>query len=387
MYTENERHLLEAKPGGSAEYEPGFCTWTEQCSECPGQDKTKNNWCQVNKKQCLGCGGGSKQWCPDGLQDYVCNSTNCSSASNFVNEKFPKNDTALSYACLDWSVGSNRMEKAADAYKNRTGDNTQDVIFGVGSYDAGSTNMGKCYEIQWGDGAHSNKTNKKLILQVVNEGGDVHNKSFDVQQVGGGFGICNAVTNETYGGGECKAEKTSDKNLTCAPLNPMFEGSTNADWGMQMGGWRKKAECDNLPDNSATANSKEEKTLKEMCEVRFNLGLTVDKDMHENNVEDLDTNPPVKSRKRIQCPQELYTITGLRRSDEDFADNEEYIESEHPGEESGILTSMFDGCKPSSGWAGNIKDTDDNIVGDPNYPATVGCQRDGFTRNMEIKSV
>ena len=53
-------------------------------------------------------------------------------------------------------------------------------------------------------------------------------------------------------------------------------------------------------------------------------------------------------------------------SDDTFTDNMAF--------ENGKLTRMFDGCKPSSGWRGNV----DGV--DPDYPATIGCGPDGIER-------
>lgn len=229
-------------------------------------------------------------------------------------------------------------------YKMRTG---EDVFFGVGSYSLGNSNMGKCFKFTV-EGVAA-----KLLLQVVNQGGDVHQGAVDLQQVAGGIGLCNALTN-------------TDQGFTDGPPQgkaryPMFAGD-NDPWGPKIyGGFTDISGCDNIPrypDGTQPVNSfpNGEYDLQTLCRKAFELG------MRKNG----GANPAITSGERVECPRELYEITGLRLQD-DGGDGTTMG--------SGQVTRMFDGCKPSAGWLGNT-----GLPADPKYPAVIPCGPDGITR-------
>jgi len=245
------------------------------------------------------------------------------------------------------------------AYRARGG---PDVIFGVGSFDSGSTNLGKCMLITVQGVA------KPVLAQVINTGGDVHTGSFDLQQVGGGVGLCNALApSGTFPDGSRASDSAS----------PLFEGESIASgtWGpTSMGGFTSVSGCDDLPlfpdgphsDNGAAMQDAGEKDLRTLCREAFALGLRMES----------GANPKITDLRRVPCPSEVYTITGARRSDEPTTCTE--ISPELCPADStqtlGILTRMFDGCKPSGAWRGNMPNPDSA------YPQVVGCGPDGITR-------
>lgn len=119
------------------------------------------------------------------------------------------------YACVDWSVGSMLWQNQECRYAERTGEN---VTFAVGSYGNTNDEMGKCFRIELTSGTI-------FIAQIVNTGGDVHNGYFDLQQMGGGIGLCNALTNTTEG--------FTDGAPDGYARWPMFAGD-NGPWGPLM---------------------------------------------------------------------------------------------------------------------------------------------------------
>jgi len=231
------------------------------------------------------------------------------------------------YACIDWSVGSAAMEKASASYSARTGD--ESVIFGVGSFGGGKDNMGKCYKLQ------VQGVKQPLLVQVVNQGGDVASGQFDLQVGDGGFGIFDGCANPTSQGAKA-----------------MFNVDNSA-FGKQYGGWQDKADCSKLPSSPANGTLPAgEVALPQLCEKAFDLGFKG------------SGNAKISGGKRVPCPTELRALTGLDRTDGST--------SESVG--SGEVTTMMDCCKPSAGWIGNVPKVD------PKFPAVVPCIADGYTR-------
>lgn len=119
-----------------------------------------------------------------------------------------------------------------------------------------------CYELIFISGQ---VTGKKMIVQVINTGGDLGHNHFDLQIPGGGVGIFNGCTSQ-FG----------------APSNG---------WGARYGGVGSKSECDQLPTK-----------LQPGCKWRFDWFMGAD-------------NPNVQFR-RIKCPEAMQRITNCQRTDE-----------------------------------------------------------------------
>lgn len=267
--------------------------------------------------------------------------------------------TGPSYACMDWSAGSTLWETQQAAYKARGG---PDVIFGVGSFDAGSENLGKCMLIDVSGVA------KPVLAQVVNTGGDVHKGSFDFQQMGGGVGLCNALApSGTFPDGTVASDSAS----------PLFAGESIADgtWGAtNLGGFSDLSGCDALPlypdgphsDGGAAMRLAGEKDLRSLCREAFALGLR----------QSSGHNPTITAIRRVPCPSEVYSITGARRSDEPSGCTETTPEqcTSDASQSLGVLTRMFDACKPSGAWLGNVPSAHSD------HPQVVSCAPDGITR-------
>ena len=73
----------------------------------------------------------------------------------------------------------------------------------------------------------------------------------------------------------------------------------------------------------------------------------------------------------VMCPIELYSATGLHRSDE--TSSIYTCGSQITG--GGILTRMMDCTKPSYAWSNNVQGSTF-----PGYEQVIPCRRDGYTR-------
>lgn len=248
------------------------------------------------------------------------------------------------YACVDWSVGSQLWITQQSVYKTRTG---EDVVFGVGTFGSQNSDMGKCFRLEV-EGMSS-----PLIVQSVNTGSDVSSGQFDLQQMAGGVGLCNALTSSTT---FADGESTSG-----SALFPMFSGD-NTVWGPKRdGGFSDESGCDAIPmypDGTAAVSSfpNGESDLRTMCKAAYDL-----KARRNDGI-----NPTITSGARVACPEEVYKITGVRLTSDDSFDPVTFS--------GGSLTRMFDGCKPSAGWESNVQGADSM------YPAVLPCGPDGITR-------
>jgi hypothetical protein len=131
-----------------------------------------------------------------------------------------------SYQCIDWSVGSKLMTQRESSFKSSS---KLDVYLGVGSYGNNNARAGKCYRLS------VNGVAKDLIVQAVNQGGDVPDGNFDLQMGDGGFGIYNG----------CSSGGTSV---------PQYPGS-DSQWGNKYGGWYSESDCSKLPDKPVCSSS------------------------------------------------------------------------------------------------------------------------------------
>ena len=176
-------------------------------------------------------------------------------------------------------------------------------------------------------------------MQVVNKGADTPDANFDLQTGDGGFGLFDACTR--------------DGTATAFQFD-----SRDAQWGNPYGGWRvSAAECSQLPQYPYCATNPQD-NLQDLC--RWSFG------------KNLRTNPTITKSCQVQCPVEVYQMTGLRRSDEPTAS---FTCGTNLFLSGGTLTTMMDCAKPSYGWADNVKGT--TFAG---YHQVISCRRDGYTR-------
>lgn len=73
----------------------------------------------------------------------------------------------------------------------------------------------------------------------------------------------------------------------------------------------------------------------------------------------------------VRCPDELFTATNVRRTDEA---NDGFFCKDN-GMSGGQLTTMMDCAKPSYGWPSNVKGPTH-----AGFEQVIPCKRDGYTR-------
>lgn len=267
------------------------------------------------------------------------------------------------FACPHMALLSDDMLLAA-----RRDGLDHDFLYGV----AGSSSdkeAGKCYQVQplyaekqWRDDF------PQLVVQIVNSGYDVMEGQFDIMVGAGGQGYFTAVNSDCKQhhcqGGSCRDymfdgdfsawtnAQYPDPNSKCyaGGVKHLFNVSENFLWEV----------CTRL---SGGSNELKDRILWDTC-VRSNQLY-----LHQNFYE--------SRYLRVECPESLYRLTGLRRADD--AEVRVYpnignplplhckgsIESGHP-----CLSSMMDGCVPSASWSGKV----DTVQG---YPAVDRCDRNG----------
>ena len=220
---------------------------------------------------------------------------------------------------------------------------------------------GECYQVQlldaervWSDAF------PQLVVQIVNSGFDVMQGQLDLFVGAGGFGYftaCNADCSTQYcNGGPCRqgmfagdfgawtAALYSDPHRCYEGGIKLLNETTPADVAEKC---RALLGTGGGGGGGATLQGKNA-VLHDTC-VRGNLQL-----FHQNFV---------SSRYlRVQCPQGLYMLTGLRRADEEedlyplpHADNRftnDCLGSREGGKY--CVTTMMDCCVPSCAWPGKV---------------------------------
>ena len=175
------------------------------------------------------------------------------------------------------TVGSSGQTARQTAFTARTGNN---VYFGVGSYGNDNANAGYCVRIT------TNSLDRDIIAQVVNQGSDVNQNNFDLQTADGGFGIFDA----------CVVDGSAV---------PQYDGSGDA-WGNNLGGVSTVSQCSQLPSYPICGTSPAD-NLQNLCTWSF---------QNKIRLTGSNSNPTITKLCYVACPSELYTATGLRRSDE-----------------------------------------------------------------------
>lgn len=321
-------------------------TYRSCCSYDGGVTCSMSSYCDDSESNCGGVCKGTWATSASAIDQTYLNQKSICSAKDATDAE------DLGHACMDWNAGSEAMENAAEAYASRlhlSGDQTP--IFAVGSVGHATTNynMGKCFKFTL------QGVTRPLIMQAVNEGGDVASGNIDVMMGAGGEGAYLGCTAPDY------------------QADPMFgPHSYPGVFGQTAlkGGPATKGKCANLPawaaalDQSSPQSGAE--SLVDLCEASFDLNLRPT-DSTTNG------NPLITGRSWIACPDELVGITRLKRIDEpDVASPVNQDEEFTSG--SSHATRMMDCCKPAAGTVSRVPKFDQN------YPAVMSCKADGFTR-------
>jgi len=258
-----------------------------------------------------------------------------------------------SYACMDWTFGSQTLLKAEADFAAATGDK---VYFGVGTFGTSQKlGLGMCYRIK------VQGVDRDLIVQAINTGGDVQGNQFDLQVGDGGFGANN----------RCVGCSTS-----------MFSGSPDV-WGDIYGGVRYRDNCSALPlyPSSPDPMKHAGDTLVFLCQYSFDKKVRL-----EPGPNVVSSNPTITDMARVKCPEGLVNVTQIQKTDDPdnytgpsmagFPNTDVICQKKVSSDLSYCLTRMMDCCKPTGGWTDNI-----NLdLGVPTRKVVQVCTQDGYTR-------
>lgn len=270
-------------------------------------------------------------------------------------------NTVYGYACPHQAMLTDDMLEAARFDGN---DEYFTYALAGGSTDADS---GICYQVQllqaekqWIDDF------PMLVVQLTNSGFDVMPGQFDVFMGAGGFGYFTSANSD------CKTNYCNGGACAEGMYDGDFQAWNNAQYNdphlCYSGGvkWLDHTNetyiwdlCRKL---SGKSNELKDRILWDSC-ARNNIAY-----LHQNFYE--------TKYLRVRCPEGLYRISGLRRSDDD-----NYPEA-HPENQLSLscngsissghacITTMHDNCVMSASWPGKVNT-------DKNYPRVDRCDRNG----------
>jgi len=288
-----------------------------------------------------------------------------------------------SFACMDWTFGSNKLKEAEEAFSKRVYGAEGQVWFGVGTFGTGDDPMqglGNCYRMVIRDTNCGNidggeLLERNVIAQSINTGHDVANIQFDLQMGNGGTGAFNNCAGQSWS---------------------MFPGPFSEEiWGEQYGGcsYRDSSEgspsCDDLPPypQDPTAMELDGDSLIDLCKYSF-----------DNRVRKGADNPTIVDMARVKCPAELVEFTQVERSDDPDTYEIEEENRPEPYQAANVgdlepcrcscgaqdckycLTRMMDCRKPSAGFIDNMKP---DLLKD-GMKVVQPCTQDGYTR-IDVK--
>jgi len=245
-------------------------------------------------------------------------------------------DSTIGFSCPHLMLLSPDMQYAAAT------DNNSWAAYGVAGIGA-TADCGFCYQLEITGGGSPSPN--KFIVQAVNTGSDVGSGQFDILVGAGGFGIYDACASDCQSGRVCSGGHCNA---------PQFSGDFSAwtpDGNCYGGGVRSADGCNNLASSSSFAAN----TLRYGCSTAINRGY------HQNfNVQ----------WSKVQCPESLYKLTGLKRRDNlQFAKPHPLLSLLS----SGRTTTTMDCCKPSCAWRENVH----NFT-DPQLPQVYNCDKMGL---------
>ena len=148
-----------------------------------------------------------------------------------------------------------------------------------------------------------------MVVQVTDSGGDLGDKYFNLQIPGAGFGVFNAVAENSEG--EVDPDHPND-HINGDPLftaNSFGGKGVYANWGERYGGVDSKGACNELPTYNILGypgpNGAGDGKLRDACKFQFQAkGLKS------------AVNPNVYYT-RVQCPKVLTDISGCKLSGEE----------------------------------------------------------------------
>lgn len=195
---------------------------------------------------------------------------------------------------------------------------------------------GKCFHVR----VEKNSLHPlhNLIVQVINSGGDVGFRQFDLFMGAGGFGVFTACNSDcpyrACNGGTCHDSLYTGSFTDWTPTGDCYGGGVRVQDPLEL----KKA-CHNLFKNEVATIYKNVQ-LNQSCFFSNHYGYHQNFHYYEST--------------RVQCPPGLYKLTGLRRADDDqypFPSKEESYILNEVCNNNNCITTMCDCCKPSCGWS------------------------------------
>lgn len=271
---------------------------------------------------------------------------------------------AYAYACPHQAMLTHDMQLAAKF------DGLQDDFVYALAGSGTDQECGTCYQVQLLDAERVWRPDfPQLVVQTINSGYDVMPGQLDLFMGGGGFGFftaCNSdcATNFCQGGKCAKGMYDGDfaawTQAHFPDPNMCYSGGIK---------WLNESSYENLEQlcRGLSGNSSEYKDLFlwDSC-VNTNRQL-----FHQNFVATKYT--------RVQCPEGLYRLTGIRREDDGntglpVPNLDNILEKTCNGSrEQGhyCVTTMQDCCVPSCAWGGKVTTT-------PGYDRVDRCSRDGL---------
>lgn len=268
--------------------------------------------------------------------NYISNS--CGAGYRDFGESNVGNDL-WAFACPHMMMFSEDMMLAAKYDKL-----DEDFLY-VTAGSRSDDDCGKCFHILVEDEEESHhRPIKHLIVQVINSGGDVGYRQLDLFVGAGGLGYytaCNTdCTSQYCGGGACQTPMYTGTFSDWT--NSEFQGNGNAcynggvKWFPPFDINMLETLCSNLFKNDDPTLFKNQQLYKSCVESNKYF-------FHQNFGKYRAT--------RVRCPEGLYMLTGLRRSDDDIFPSpslENELNEECRG--STCITTMCDCCKPSCSW-------------------------------------
>lgn len=254
-------------------------------------------------------------------------------------------DATYAFACPHQAMLTQDMQLAAsfDVFN-------EDFVYAL----AGSgtdQECGKCYQVQLLDAERVWLPDfPQLIVQIINSGYDVMPGQMDLFMGGGGFGYFTACNRDCPSkfcqGGKC-AQGMYDGDFAAWTqahfMDPNVCYSGGIKWLNESSLEHLKQMCKSL---SGTQTTYKDLALYDSCV------LTNEQMFHQNFVSTKYT--------RVQCPEGLYRLTGIRRQDDDLwkpAQPDHVLEQSCQGSRADghyCVTTMQDCCVPSCSWEGKV---------------------------------
>lgn len=231
---------------------------------------------------------------------------------------------------------------------------------------------GKCYQVRPYDAErvwNESLSKRHLIVQIINSGFDVMFGQFDIFMGAGGFGYFTSCNNDCLTrycqGGPCSASLYSSSDFDdwnrphFQDPNPCYSGGIK---------WLDETPQDRIKDLCLGLTNHDMTEYKNYVLIR-SCFLSNTLLYHQNFVN--------TDYMRVQCPDGLTRLTGMKRQDENglplaHLENKFSLSCQGSREKGHYcMTTMQDCCKPSCSWT---------MKGDPDpeWPKVDTCMQNGY---------